>query len=205
MAPLSGKTGQGRFFMSKGGALQMKQVLSILVRNQPGVLMRVAGLFSRRGFNIDSLAVGITEKPAFSRMTVGVYGNEATVEQVKKQLEKLSEVEEVRRLPADAMVSRGMALIKVAAGERRMEVLKLAEIFRASVLDVGGQTLVFEITGAEDKIRAFAEALTPFGIFELVQTGVVALERGESAMQATTSKYNWPERFTGVKDGCQVI
>lgn len=183
----------------------MKQVLSILVRNQPGVLMRVAGLFSRRGFNIDSLAVGITEKPDFSRMTVGLYGNEATVEQVKKQLEKLPEVEEVRRLPADAMVSRGMALVKVAAGERRMEVLKLAEIFRASVLDVGGKTLVFEITGAEDKIRAFTESLTPFGILELVQTGVVALERGESAMQATTSKYNWPERFAGGKDGCQVI
>ena len=96
--------------------MKMKQVLSILVRNQPGVLMRVAGLFSRRGFNIDSLAVGITEKPAFSRMTVGLYGNEATVEQVKKQLEKLAEVEEVRLLPAEAMVSRGMALIKVDAG-----------------------------------------------------------------------------------------
>lgn len=185
--------------------MKMKQVLSILVRNQPGVLMRVAGLFSRRGFNIDSLAVGITEKPAFSRMTVGLYGNEATVEQVKKQLEKLAEVEEVRLLPAEAMVSRGMALVKVDAGEKRMEILKLAEIFRASVLDVGTKTLVFEITGADDKIRAFAEALAPYGILELVQTGVVALERGESAMQAATSKYHWPVRFTGGKDVCQVI
>ena len=183
----------------------MKQVLSILVRNQPGVLMRVAGLFSRRGFNIDSLAVGITERPTFSRMTVGIDGNEATVEQVKKQLEKLIEVEEVRLLPSDAMVSRGMALVKVAAGEKRMEVLKLAEIFRASVLDVGAKSLVFEITGADDKIRAFTEALAPFGILELVQTGVVALERGEAAMQVVESKYNWPERCGGGKDVCQVI
>ncbi len=183
----------------------MKQVLSILVRNQPGVLMRVAGLFSRRGFNIDSLAVGITEKPAFSRMTVGLYGNEATVEQVKKQLEKLVEVEEVRLLPADAMVARGMALVKVEAGEKRMEVLKLAEIFRASVLDVGAHTLVFEITGGDDKIKAFIDLMAPFGILEVVQTGVVALERGEAAMQAFESKYEWPERCNEGKDVCQVI
>lgn len=172
----------------------MKHILSIVVRNQPGVLMRVAGMFSRRGFNIDSLAVGMTEDSNFSRMTVTIYHNDATVDQIIKQLVKLIEVEDVKLLPAESKISRGMALVKVAAGDNRMEILKLAEVFRASVIDISDAVLIFEITGAESKIKAFIDVMRPYGIVEMVQTGVIALERGQECMKVgKTCKYNWPD------------
>jgi acetolactate synthase-1/3 small subunit len=168
----------------------MKNVLSILVQNQPGVLMRVASMFSRRGFNIDSLAVGVTEIPEFSRITAVVCGDGAVVNQVIMQLAKLVEVQAVQILPADTSVTRGMAMLKVKAKERRMEVFKLAEVFRANVVDVGEQTLTMEITGDEEKINAFAELLKPFEILEMIRTGPIGLARGEN----TINKYNCEER-----------
>ncbi len=182
----------------------MKQILSVVVRNQPGVLMRVAGMFSRRGFNIDSLAVGMTNNPDFSRMTVTV-DDDGAVDQVIKQLVKLIEVEDVRLLPVENKIARGMALIKVAAGEKRMEILKLAEVFRASVIDISDAVLIFEITGAENKLRAFIDVMAPYGIMEMVQTGVIALERGEECMKVGQNcRYFWPESGESRKS-CMVI
>jgi len=160
----------------------VKQVLSILVQNQPGVLVRVVSMFSRRGFNIDSLTVGTTQVPEYSRITVVVYGNEAIITQVVKQLSKLVEVLAVRILLPEGSVTRGMALIKINAGERRTDVLKLAEVFRASVIDLKEQTLTLEITGDEDKIDAFTEVLQPYGILEMIRTGLVCLARGTTTI-----------------------
>lgn len=166
----------------------MKQVLSILVRNQPGVLVRVASMFSRRGFNIDSLTVGVTQNPDISRMTVAIFGNEAVMDQVVKQLAKLVVVLSVKILPLDDSVTRGMALVKVNSGNSRTEVLKLAEVFRANVVDLKEQTTTFEITGDENKILAFTDVLKPFGILEMIRTGLVGLERGTNIM------YQWEEK-----------
>lgn len=183
----------------------MKHVLSIVVRNQPGVLMRVAGMFSRRGYNIDSLAVGMTENRNFSRITVTVDHNAATVNQIIKQLEKLIEVEDVKLLPEESKISRGMALVKVAAGNSRMDILKLAEVFRASVIDINEEVLIFEITGAESKIKAFVDVMKTYGILEMVQTGVIALERGQECMSIDDScRYNWPDADENC-DTCMVI
>jgi acetolactate synthase-1/3 small subunit len=157
----------------------VKNVLSILVQNQPGVLVRVASMFARRGFNIDSLAVGTTHVPEYSRITAVVAGNQLVVDQVVKQLKKLIEVAAVQVLPQES-VARGMALIKVNAGERRSEILKLAEVFRASIVDVDQQSLTVEITGDEAKIDALAEVLAPFGLVEMVRTGLIGLARSNS-------------------------
>jgi acetolactate synthase-1/3 small subunit len=185
--------------------MAMKKVLSIVVRNQPGVLMRVAGMFSRRGFNIDSLAVGMTQNKKFSRMTVTVDNDDATVDQIIKQLVKLVEVEDVRLLPDETKMSRGMALVKVSAGINRMEILKLAEVFRVSVIDIGDEVVIFEVTGVERKIKAFVDIMAPYGILEMVQTGVIALERGNECMRfGKTSKYNWPDDDAG-ENTCMVI
>lgn len=171
----------------------MEQVLSIVVRNQPGVLMRVAGMFSRRGFNIDSLAVGITQNPEFSRMTVTMQASDAVVDQVCKQLAKLIEVEAVKVLPVHASAKRSMALIKVKTGDKRLEILRVADVFRAHAIDVGAETLTFLITGVVDKLHAFVEVMKPYGILEMVQTGGVALERGEASLRVDKSRYTWPE------------
>lgn len=161
----------------------MKHVLSILVQNQPGVLVRVAGMFSRRGFNIDSLAVGVTQNPEYSRITVAIRGNNLVVNQVVKQLQKLIEVSAVQILPPQASVARGMAMFKVQAhGDRRAELLKLAEVFRANVIDISANTLTMEITGDDDKINALAEILAPYGVMEQVRTGLIGLARGESTI-----------------------
>ncbi|MDR3562311.1 MAG: acetolactate synthase small subunit [Negativicutes bacterium] len=160
----------------------MKHVLSILVYNQPGVLVRVAGMFSRRGFNIHSLAVGTTQDPDYSRITVVVCGDNDILDQVIKQLDKLVEVVAVQPLPPDNTVRRGMAMFKVAAGEKRGEVLKLAEVFRANVVDVSENTVTMEVTGDEEKINAFAEVLAPYGMLEMVRTGLVGLARGENTI-----------------------
>lgn len=160
----------------------MKHVLSILVHNQPGVLVRVAGMFSRRGFNIHSLAVGVTQDPQYSRITVVVCGDNGILDQVIKQLDKLVEVVSIQLLPPEAAVRRGMAMLKINAGEKRSEILKLAEVFRAGVVDVSEQTVTLEVTGDEEKINAFADVLAPYGILELVRTGLIGLARGENTI-----------------------
>lgn len=171
----------------------MEQILAIVVRNQPGVLMRVAGLISRRGYNIDSLAVGTTQNPEFSRMTVTMQADEATIIQVCKQLAKLSEVERIKILTRKTSAIRSMILVKVNAGTKRMEILQLADVFRAHAVDVTGTSLTFVATGDEGKLRAFVNAMKDYGVLEMVQTGIVALERGEEALDVQESRYEWPK------------
>jgi acetolactate synthase-1/3 small subunit len=158
----------------------MKHTLSVLVENKPGVLARVAGLFSRRGFNIDSLAVGITEDPDVSRMTITVDAEEHPIEQVTKQLHKLINVIKITDLDVERTVARELALIKVKSDTKtRAEVMQLAEIFRAQILDVSRKTITVEITGTFEKLDAFEQLLQPHGVVELVRTGRIAIERGE--------------------------
>lgn len=154
----------------------------VLVENQPGVLARVAGLFARRGFNIESLTVGATPDPALARLTIQVAGDDHTVEQVAKQLNKLINVLKVRELDPAGTLVRELALVKIKpAAERRAEALHVAEIFRANVVDVGRQTLVVEITGDQEKVAAFLELMRDFGIVDVARTGAVAMERGARA------------------------
>lgn len=156
-----------------------KHVLSILVENRPGVLARVAGLFSRRGFNIDTLAVGPTDDPNISRITLTLDGARQPIDQVTKQLHKLVNVLKIRDMEPDATVAREMALFKVSATvESRSEIIQYAEIFRASIVDVSRRNLTIEITGTADKIEAFERMLRPHGLVEMVRTGEVALSRG---------------------------
>ncbi|MFH1149671.1 MAG: acetolactate synthase small subunit [Actinomycetota bacterium] len=157
----------------------MKHTLSVLVENKPGVLARVAGLFSRRGFNIDSLAVGVTEKPEISRMTVVVDVEEHSLEQVYKQLNKLINVIKVIDLPDANSVQRELVLVKVKAEPRnRAEIIEIVEIFRGKIVDVGKGTLSVEVTGPGSKLSAFEELLRPYGVEELARTGTIALPRG---------------------------
>jgi len=156
-----------------------KHVLSILVENRPGVLARVAGLFSRRGFNIDTLAVGPTEDPAISRITLTLDGAVHPIDQVTKQLHKLINVLKIRDMEPDDSVAREMALFKVSAAvENRAEIVQFAEIFRAKIVDVSRRALIVEVTGSHDKIEAFESMLRPHGLLEMVRTGEVALARG---------------------------
>lgn len=171
----------------------MEQVLSIIVRNQPGVLLRVAGMFSRRGFNIDSLAVGITEDPEFSRITVSMNADNAIIKQVCKQLEKLVEVEAVKVLSPQASAKRSMMLIKVKTDSNRLEILGVSEIFRANSIDVGNDSMTFLLTGVIDKLNAFVDVMKPYGVLEMVQTGIVALERGGDHLKVEKTRYSWPK------------
>jgi acetolactate synthase I/III small subunit len=156
-----------------------KHTLSVLVENKPGVLARIAGLFSRRGYNIDSLAVGPTEHPEISRMTVVVDLEDSPLEQVTKQLNKLIEVLKVVELDAVASVQRELLLVKVRADlASRSHVLETVQLFRAKVVDVAVDAVTIEATGTSDKLEAFIKVLEPFGIRELVQSGMVAIARG---------------------------
>lgn len=158
----------------------MKHILSVSVRNRPGVLTRVAGLFSRRNFNIHSLNVGETQNPDISRMTIVVRGDDKTLEQVKKQLNKLVDVLEILDLNQTSIVDRDLALIRVACGrEDRSEIIQIADTFRAKVVDVSYDSLMLEATGTEDKIEALIEILGDFNIQEVVRTGLIALSRGQ--------------------------
>ena len=159
----------------------MKHTLSVLVENKPGVLSRVAGLFTRRGYNIDSLAVSPTEDAHMSRMTIAVDASRFPVEQMTKQLDKLVNVIKIRDMDPDNMVSRELALMKVAADARtRSEVIQLVEIFEARIIDVTPESLTIQVTGESDELINFEQLLRPFGLIELVKTGVVALGRGAS-------------------------
>ena len=156
-----------------------KHTLSVLVENKPGVLTRIAGLFSRRGFNIDSLAVGPTEHPEVSRMTVVVDVEDLPLEQVTKQLNKLVEVLKVVELDQNASVQREILLVKVRADmQTRSHILETAQLFRAKVVDVATDAVTIEATGSSDKLDALLRILEPFGIRELVQSGRVAIGRG---------------------------
>ena len=156
----------------------MRHVLGVLVENQPGVLAKVAGLFSRRGFNIESLAVGTTEDPTVSRMTIVVEGDENVIEQVAKQLNKLIDVIKVADIAEDS-VKRELALIKVrATPATRNEIIQIVSVFRAQVVDISRDSLIIEITGDQDKISALVEMLKDFGIQEMVRTGIIAVDRG---------------------------
>lgn len=157
----------------------VQHTLSVLVENKPGVLSRVAGLFTRRGYNIDSLAVSPTEEPALSRMTIAVDATRFPVEQITKQLDKLPSVVRIRDLDPDNMVSRELMLLKVSVDStRRAEVIGLAEIFEARIVDVTAQHLTVQVTGESDELVRFEELMRPYGLIELVKTGVVALGRG---------------------------
>lgn len=163
-----------------------KHILSVLVENHAGVLSRVAGLFSRRGFNIDSLAVGVTENPDVSRMTIVVDGDEYVVEQVSKQLNKLIDVIKIKELDKSESVSRELALIKVTATTTtRAEIMQIVEIFRAKIVDVSKNTLTIEISGGTDKVGALEDMLKQFGIKEIVRTGTIAIERGNKHIKVT--------------------
>ncbi len=158
--------------------------LSVLVENKPGVLSRVTGLFSRRGFNIESLAVGTCEEPGMSRITIVVIGDDAKVEQVMKQLHKLIDVIKVSDLTENERVERELALIKVSAepGTSRVEVMQIAQIFRAQIIDVGSKTVILEVTGDTDKIDALEKLLRQFGVKELVRTGRIGILRGSKVV-----------------------
>ena len=159
----------------------MKQrILSILVDNTSGVLSRVAGLFSRRGYNIDSLTVGVTADPMYSRMTVVASGDDLVLEQITRQLEKLVDVRDIKVLKPDESVNRELILVKVKAdAQTRQNVICVADIFRAKIVDVGMESLIVELTGAQNKLDAFLNLLQGYEILELARTGITGLSRGK--------------------------
>ena len=158
-----------------------KHILSILVENKPGVLTRIAGLFARRGFNIDTLAVGPTDDERFSRITLTLDGAKQPIDQVTKQLHKLVNVLKIRDLEPEETLARELALFKVSAdGANRSEVMQICEIFRAKVVDVSRKALVVEVTGTCDKVDGFERLVRPFGLVEMARTGEIAISRGRS-------------------------
>lgn len=161
-----------------------RHVLSILVENQSGVLSRISGLFSRRGYNIDSLSVGETENPAYSRVTAVCSGDDMIIEQIKNQLEKLVDTVAIIDLNDGQSVYRELALIKVSAiPEKRSEIVGIVDIFRAKIIDVSTTAIIVEITGEMTKVDAFAELLGPYGIMEIARTGLTGMQRGSKLIK----------------------
>ena len=157
----------------------MKKILSLLVDNTSGVLSRVAGLFSRRGYNIESLTVGETTDPRYSRMTVIAKGDEQILDQITKQLAKLVDVVDIKALDPDTSVNRELILVKVRVeGEQRQSVIAMANVFRGKVVDVGTDSLIVELTGQQSKLDAFIRLLNDYEILELARTGITGLSRG---------------------------
>ncbi len=155
------------------------KVLSLLVDNTSGVLSRVSGMFSRRGYNIDSLSVGVTENPKFSRMTVVVSGDDKILTQIKNQLNKLEDVVQVIELKDGESVCRDLVLVKVKAGvQERQQIISLANVYRANIVDVSPDSIIIELTGNNSKVEAFINLLDGFEILELVRTGITGLARG---------------------------
>ncbi|MDQ6606212.1 MAG: acetolactate synthase small subunit [Actinomycetota bacterium] len=156
-----------------------KHILSILVENKPGVLTRITGLFARRGFNIDTLAVGPTDDDSVSRITLTLDGAVHPIDQVTKQLHKLINVLKIRDLEPEETLSRELALFKVAAdGASRGEAMQICEIFRAKIVDVTKRSLIVEVTGTNEKVEAFERLIRPFGLIEMARTGEIAIARG---------------------------
>lgn len=167
-----------------------KHVLSVLVKNSSGVLSRVSGLFSRRGYNIDSLTVGRTEDPDFSRMTITLAEDEDMLEQVKKQLDKLEDVIRVVHLKEDDFIYRELVLVKVRANaENRSAINETVKIFRSKIVDLSSNTLTIELTGDEKKISALIGLMSEYGIEEVVRTGVTALQRGDKTIKNSLETY----------------
>ena len=165
----------------------MRHVIAALVTNEPGVLAQVAGMFAARGFNIDSLVVGRTESPELSRMTIVVTGDDAVLEQVRKQLQKLVPVVKVVDYSDVAYVERDLILVQVSTktdagpADKREEIITLANLFRAKVVDVSADQLMIEMAGSEEKLEAMIELLKPYGVIELARTGVIAMRRGNAS------------------------
>jgi acetolactate synthase I/III small subunit len=156
-----------------------KHILTLLVENKPGVLARIAGLFSRRGFNIETLAVGPTDDPSLSRMTLTLDGALHPIDQVTKQLHKLVNVIKIRDLEPAETVARELALFKISAdGGSRGEVMQVVEIFRGKIIDVTRRSVIVEVTGTWEKIEAFERMVRPFGLVEMARTGEIAISRG---------------------------
>jgi acetolactate synthase-1/3 small subunit len=167
----------------------MQHTLVVLVEDKPGVLNRVASLFRRRAFNIESLTVGHTDRPGISRMTIVVDSDQTDAERVIAHLYKLVNVIQVADLTSSPAVSRDLALVKVGASSaNRSEVMQFVDVFRARIVDVANDSLIVEITGTEDKIESFVDVLRPFGISEMVRTGIVAMARGCEAQPGANGK-----------------
>ena len=161
----------------------MQYTLSILVENQAGVLSKISGLFSRRGFNIDSLAVGVTTDPNVSRITIVANGDEYVVEQLEKQLNKLIDVIKVKALAPDELISRELLLVKInAPAEKRSEIMTIAEITGAKIIDITTTTATLEISDRAEKLANLEALIRPYGIKEMVRTGTIALQRGAEAI-----------------------
>ena len=157
----------------------MRHVISVLVENHFGVLTRIAGMFSSRGFNIDSLAVGETTDPTISRITIVSHGDDSVIEQIVKQLRKLVDVIRVQDITKESHIERELVLAKVkCAKETRAEIMQMVSIFRARIVDVSSESLVIELVGTQDRIRALLEILDPYGILEVAKTGAIGLARG---------------------------
>ncbi|MBR6923271.1 MAG: acetolactate synthase small subunit [Oscillospiraceae bacterium] len=163
-----------------------KHIFSILVNNKPGVMTRVSSMFTRRGFNIDTLTVGETESPEFSRMTVSMIGDDYVKDQVVKQLSKLHDVKQVQVMERDDTVTRELLLVKVKNdSSTRQDVLAAVDVFRSKIVDYSPDALCIEITGETTKLNAFIELVKPFGIMEICRTGIVALERGSHCLRSS--------------------
>lgn len=178
-----------------------RHVIAALVMNEPGVLAHVAGMFAARGFNIDSLVVGRTENPDISRMTIVINGDDQMLDQVRKQLSKLVEVVRVVDYSQTAYVERDLMLVRVSApSETRREVIELAHLFRARVVDVGHDELMIEMSGTEDKIEAFVNLVQPFGIVELARTGLIAMPRAEASADRNLTQQHVPSKVSARAD-----
>lgn len=161
----------------------MKRTISILVENHAGVLSRISGLFSRRGFNIDSLAVGVTDDPSISRITIVADGNEYTLEQLEKQLNKLIEVIKVKTLSKDELLARELMLVKLSATpEKRSEITTIADIMGAKIIDLSLTTMTLEISNTNFHLARFEELIKPYGIIEMVRTGTIAIQKGADSI-----------------------
>ncbi len=166
----------------------MKHIISMLVENHQGVLARIAGLFSGRGYNLETITVGVTADPTVSRLTLVCGGDDAVVEQIKKQLNRIIDVIKVYDLTGVPALNRELALVKVSTRTRsRGEVFQIAEVFKAEVMDVGHDTMTLEITGSPEKIDDFIELLAPYGVVETARSGLISVERGKKSPQSTTS------------------
>jgi acetolactate synthase-1/3 small subunit len=169
-------------------------VIAALVENRAGTLSRVAGLFSRRGYNIDSLTVGVTTHSDISRITITVSGDEDVLEQIVKQLAKLSDVISVRTLDQDIALRREIMLVKARCqAENRAAILEIGSVYHVKVLDISPTTITMEVTGSEEKLNGLITLLEPFGILELARTGAVALERGEAVLSMEKSEETEPD------------
>ena len=179
----------------------MEHTLVALVEDKPGVLNRVASLFRRRAFNIESLTVGHTEQPGVSRMTIVIDSSQTNAERVTANLYKLVNVIQVADLATAPVVSRDLALVKVSVtAVSRAEVMQLVDVFRARIVDVANDSLIIEITGTEDKIDGFIDVLRPFGIIEMVRTGIVAMARGVAALPSGSANGNGHGNGNGHKE-----